>query len=47
VDPFPQPDLDPLDFMILGLPDPHPDRLVTSTDTGPDLAPDPQAKILE
>jgi hypothetical protein len=27
--------------MFLGLPDPHPDPLVTSTDPGPDPSPDP------
>jgi hypothetical protein len=32
--------------MILDLPDPQPDPLVTSTDTGPDSAPDPPAKIV-
>ncbi len=32
--------------MILGLPDPYQDPLVTSTDTGPDPAPDTQAKIV-
>jgi hypothetical protein len=35
VDPDPHPDPDPWDLYVFGLPDHHPDPLVTSTDPAP------------